>query len=65
VTKVWFHAELFIFLLALAAGAILFVVAELLGIATRFKRQDVVMWGLLLGFLLGYVTDLVVSFAGA
>jgi len=57
--------ELFIFFLALAAGAIIFVVAELLGVAKRFKRQDVVMWGLLAGFLLGYVTDLVVSFAGA
>jgi len=57
--------DLFIFFLALAAGAIIFVVAELLGVAKRFKRQDVVMWGLLAGFLLGYVTDLVVSFAGA
>jgi zinc transporter, ZIP family len=57
--------ELFIFFLALAAGAIIFCVAELLGVAKRFKAQDIVMWGLLAGFLLGYLTDLIVSFSGA
>lgn len=61
-----FHSpEIFIFCLALAAGAILYVVAELLGVAKRFKSQDIVMWGLLAGFLLGYATDLIVTFAGA
>src|SRR5690242_14359985 len=54
------HSEtLFILFLALAAGAILYVVAELLAVAKRFKAQDVIMWGLLLGFLLGYCTDLI------
>src|SRR2546425_1818434 len=61
-----FHSTgLFIFCLTLAAGAIIYVVAELLGVAKRFKAQDIVMWGLLVGFLLGYVTDLVVTYAGA
>jgi zinc transporter, ZIP family len=61
-----FHSpEVFIFFLALAAGAILFVVAELLGVAKRFKAQEIVMWGLLAGFMLGYLTDLIVGFAGA
>lgn len=61
-----FHStELFIFCLALAAGAIIYVIAELLGVAKRFKAQDIVMWGLLVGFLLGYATDLIVTFAGA
>jgi len=61
-----FHSpEVFVFFLALAAGAILFVVAELLGVAKRFKAQEIVMWGLLAGFMLGYLTDLIVSFAGA
>ncbi len=55
----------FILFLALAAGAIIYVVAELLAVARRFKAQDVIMWGLLAGFLLGYGTDLIVSFAGA
>jgi ZIP family zinc transporter len=61
-----FHSpQVFVFFLALAAGAILFVVAELLGVAKRFKAQEIVMWGLLAGFMLGYLTDLIVSFAGA
>jgi zinc transporter, ZIP family len=61
-----FHSpQVFIFFLALAAGAILFVVAELLGVAKRFKAQEIVMWGLLAGFMLGYLTDLIVGFAGA
>jgi len=61
-----FHSpQLFLFCLALAAGAIIYVVAELLGVARRFKAPEIVMWGLLVGFLLGYATDLVVTFAGA
>lgn len=57
--------QVFIFCLALAAGAIIYVVAELLGIAKRFKSPEIVMWGLLVGFLLGYMTDLLVTYAGA
>lgn len=61
-----FHSpQIFILFLALAAGAILYVVAELLGAAKRFKAPELVMWGLLLGFLLGYATDLIVTFGGA
>lgn len=66
VLGVVFHSpQLFIFCLALAAGAIIYVIAELLGVAKRFKAQNIVMWGLLAGFVLGYLTDLIVSFAGA
>ncbi len=66
VVGIVFHStEVFIFCLALAAGAILYVVAELLGVAKRFKRQDIAMWGLLIGFLLGYATDLIVTYGGA
>ena len=54
----------FIFCLTFAAGAIIYVIAELLGIAARFKAQDVIVWGLLLGFLLGYMTDLLVTYVG-
>lgn len=66
VVGIVFHStEVFIFCLAFAAGAIIYVVAELLGVARRFKRQDIAMWGLLLGFFLGYATDLLVTYAGA
>jgi zinc transporter, ZIP family len=57
--------HVFILFLALAAGAIIYVVAELLGVAKRFKAPELVMWALLLGFLLGYATDLIVTFGGA
>lgn len=61
-----FHSsEVFILFLALAAGAILYVIVELLGMAKRFKSPEIVMWGLLFGFLLGYATDLIVTFGGA
>ncbi len=61
-----FHSlQVFILFLALAAGAILYVIVELLGMAKRFKSPEIVMWGLLLGFLLGYATDLIVTFGGA
>jgi zinc transporter, ZIP family len=61
-----FHSpQVFILFLALAAGAIIYVVAELLGIARRFKTPELVMWGLFIGFLPGYASDLIVTFAGA
>ncbi len=61
-----FHSpQVFILFLALAAGAILYVVAELLGQAKRFRTPEIVMWGVLIGFLLGYVTDLIVTYGGA
>ncbi len=57
--------QVFILFLALAAGAIIYVVAELLGQAKRFRAPEIVMWGLLVGFLLGYATDLIVTYGGA
>jgi ZIP family zinc transporter len=61
-----FHSpQVFILFLGLAAGAIIYVVAELLGGAKRFKAPELVMWGLVVGFLLGYATDLIVTFGGA
>lgn len=62
---IFLSPQVFILFLALAAGAIIYVVAELLGVAKRFKAPEIVMWGLLLGFLLGYATDLIVTFGGA
>ena len=51
--------------LALAAGSIFYVVAELLHVGRRFDLRELVMWGVLLGFFAGYGTDLIVSWAGA
>jgi ZIP family zinc transporter len=61
-----FHSpQIFILFLALAAGAIVYVIAELLGQARKFRAPELVMWGLLIGFLLGYATDLIVTYGGA
>lgn len=51
--------------LTLAAGSIVYVVAQLLGVAARAKRTDLVAYGLLIGLLAGFVTDAVVSAGGA
>ena len=51
--------------LTLAAGSIVYVIAQLLGVAARARRTDLVAYGLLIGLLAGFVTDAVVSAGGA
>ncbi|MDQ2845385.1 MAG: ZIP family metal transporter [Actinomycetota bacterium] len=51
--------------LTLAAGSIVYVIAQLLGVAARARRTDLVAYGLLLGLLAGFVTDAVVTAGGA
>jgi ZIP family zinc transporter len=53
----------FVAFLALAAGAILYVVGELFA-AGRRMSWEVTLWGVLAGFLLGLGTDLVLTAAG-
>jgi ZIP family zinc transporter len=55
----------FVVCLALAAGSILYVVAELLYVGRRFQRPELLMWGTFLGFCLGFGTDLLLSWAGS
>jgi ZIP family zinc transporter len=50
--------------LGLAAGSILYVVTQLLGVAAKARRSDLLAYGLLLGLLAGFVTDAVVTAAG-
>ncbi len=50
--------------LTLAAGSILYVVAQLLGVAGRARRMDLVCLGLLVGLLAGFATDAIVTAAG-
>jgi zinc transporter, ZIP family len=54
----------FVAFLTLAAGAIIFVVAELLFTGRRLGAWDVTVWGVLVGFLLGLATELVIVAAG-
>jgi ZIP family zinc transporter len=51
--------------LALAAGSILYVVIELLAVARASKFKELITWAILLGLVLGFVTDGIVSAAGA
>jgi zinc transporter, ZIP family len=50
--------------LALAAGSILYVVIQLVGVALRAGHKEMLYWGVFLGLLLGFATDFVVSAAG-
>jgi zinc transporter, ZIP family len=54
---------LFVGCLALAAGALLYVIGELLPIGRRLS-WELTLWGLLAGFLLGLATELVLEVAG-
>jgi len=51
--------------LALAAGAIIYVVAEMLNTGRRLGAWDATVWGVLVGLFLGVVTELVIVAAGA
>jgi zinc transporter, ZIP family len=50
--------------LTLAAGSIIYVVIQLLGVATAARRMDVLCWGVLLGLLAGFATDAIVTAGG-
>jgi ZIP family zinc transporter len=51
--------------LTLAAGSIVYVIAQLLGVASRARRMDLVATGLLIGIVAGFLTDAVVIAGGA
>jgi ZIP family zinc transporter len=51
--------------LGLAAGSILYVVIELLAVARKADMKVITTWGIFVGLLLGFVTDAVVTAAGA
>ncbi len=50
--------------LSLAAGSILFVVVQLVGVAARSRRMDLLAYGLLIGLVAGFLTDAIVTAAG-
>jgi ZIP family zinc transporter len=56
---------LFVAFLTLAAGAIIYVVAEMLFTGRRLGAWDITIWGVLAGFLLGLATEMVIVAAGA
>jgi zinc transporter, ZIP family len=54
---------LFVGCLALAAGALLYVIGEVLPVGRRLS-WEVTLWGLMAGFFLGLATELVLEVAG-
>jgi ZIP family zinc transporter len=51
--------------LTVAAGSILYVVTQLLAVASKTRRSDLLAYGLLTGLLAGFLTDAIVTAAGA
>ena len=51
--------------LAVAAGALLYVVNELFNLGRKLSTPPGFAWGLLLGFLTAYATDLILTFVSA
>jgi zinc transporter, ZIP family len=54
----------YVLFLALAAGALLYVLNELFNLGRRISTPTTFAWGLLLGFLTAYATDLFLTAAG-
>ncbi|HXM57255.1 MAG TPA: ZIP family metal transporter [Candidatus Dormibacteraeota bacterium] len=55
----------FVLFLTLAAGALLYVINEMFAVGRKLNRPVVLGWGILLGFLAGYATDLILTYAGS
>jgi ZIP family zinc transporter len=54
----------FVLFLALAAGALIYVIGEMLAVCRRLNHPSPLAGGLLLGFLLAFATELVLGLAG-
>ncbi|HLY33702.1 MAG TPA: hypothetical protein VKQ07_04150, partial [Jatrophihabitantaceae bacterium] len=50
--------------LTLAAGSIIYVVTQLITVAAKAKRADLLAYGLLIGLVAGFLTDAIVTAAG-
>ena len=59
------NVTVFVGFLALAAGSILYVVIELLAVARKLGHKEFTTWGVLLGLILGFATDMILTAAGA
>jgi zinc transporter, ZIP family len=56
--------EMSVAFLSLAAGSILYVVIQLVGVALRAGHKEMLYWGVFLGLVAGFATDFVVTAAG-
>lgn len=65
VGQAWVSTAVSVLFLALAAGSILYVVNELIGICGRFTTKEVTLAGIFLGLVLGFGTDFLLVALGA
>jgi ZIP family zinc transporter len=56
---------IYVLFLALAAGALLYVINEMFHIGRRLNSPAALAWGLLFGFLLAYASDLLLTYVAA
>ena len=61
----WVSEALEVFFFAFAAGSILYVVIELAAVCRRYAMPVLITWMILLGIVLGFGTDFVLSAVGA
>jgi ZIP family zinc transporter len=57
--------QAFVLFLALAAGALLYVIGEMFAVGRRFQQPVWSAWGIAVGFLIAYGTDLILTIGGA
>jgi len=55
---------MFVLFLSLAAGALVYIIGELLNLNRRPETKFPAGWGLFIGFLFGYFTDMILTIAG-
>ncbi len=56
--------QAFVLFLAMAAGALFYVIGEMFAVSRRFQQPLWAAWGLLAGFLVAYGTDLILTIGG-
>lgn len=57
--------QAFVLFLALAAGALFYVIGEMFAVGRRFQQPPASAWGIVIGFLAAYATDLILTIGGA
>jgi len=57
--------QLSVLFLALAAGSIVYVVIQLIGMLARARRAELTAGGILIGMLAGFATDAILTAGGA
>ena len=65
VGSIWVSQLTYIMFLSLAGGALIYVTLLMYNTARRESRNDLLMVGLVIGLLAGFLTDLIVALGGA